>query len=126
MSFPAFATYIVYRFANIHVYVYTHILQYGTGSAIAIIRFAVWPDLPIMQSLNHAIKNPPTRMVVRGSVLCAHLIRVVWTADKIKEFGHWIRCGVGDLTLPGSCVEKVQHIYMMCQSYDQTLLFQTS
>ena len=30
------------------------------GSTIAIIGFAIWPDLPRIQSLNHAIKTLPT------------------------------------------------------------------
>ena len=37
-------------------------------------------------------------------MLCAHFISVVRTADEIKEFGHWIRSGVRDFTLPGPCV----------------------
>ena len=36
------------------------ILQYSTGSTIAIIGFAVWPDFPNTPSLNHAIKKQPT------------------------------------------------------------------
>ena len=36
------------------------ILQYGTGSTIAIVGFAIWPDLTSMQLLNHAIKTRPT------------------------------------------------------------------
>ena len=35
-----------------------------------------------------------------------YLIGVVRTADKIKEFGHWIRGRVRDFTLPCSCAEK--------------------
>ena len=37
-----------------------HILQYGTGSTITIIGFAIWPDLTSMQLLNHAIKTRST------------------------------------------------------------------
>ena len=37
-----------------------HILQYGTGSTIAIIGFVIWPDLTSTQLLNHAIKTRPT------------------------------------------------------------------
>lgn len=55
--------------------------------------------------------------IVRGSMLCVHLISVVWTADKIKEFGHWVRCGVGDSTLPGSYVEK-DNTFNIYQQYD--------
>ena len=40
------------------------ILQYGTGSSIAIIGFAIWPDLTRTQSLNYAIKTSPTVLVV--------------------------------------------------------------
>ena len=36
------------------------ILQYGTGSSIAIIGFAIWPDLTTTQLLNYAIKTCPT------------------------------------------------------------------
>ena len=33
------------------------ILLYSTGSTIAIVRFAIWPDKQKTQSLNHAIKT---------------------------------------------------------------------
>ena len=35
-------------------------LQYDTGSTIAIIGFVIWPYLTNMQLLNHAIKTSPT------------------------------------------------------------------
>ena len=38
----------------------TMVLQYGTGSTIAIIEFAIWPGLTSTQLLNHAIKTRPT------------------------------------------------------------------
>ena len=44
------------RFANV--------LQYGTGSSIAIIGFAIWPDLTTTQLLNYAIKTRPTVYII--------------------------------------------------------------
>ena len=38
----------------------SHILQYGKGSSIAIIGFAIWPDLTRTHLLNYAIKTRPT------------------------------------------------------------------
>ena len=35
-------------------------LQYDTGSTIAIIEFVIWPYLTSTQLLNHAIKTSPT------------------------------------------------------------------
>ena len=43
------------RFANTNSHVY-----YGMGLSIAIIGFAIWPDLTATQLLNYAIKTDPT------------------------------------------------------------------
>ena len=56
-----FLRFAINRFANIKR---AHILQYGTGSSIAITGFAIWPDLTRMQLLNYAIK---TRSIVYAS-----------------------------------------------------------
>ena len=58
-----------YRFANITC---VYITIYGTGSTITIIGFAIWPDLPRTQSLNHAIKTLP--MVFAMYTLYNHLL----------------------------------------------------
>ena len=47
------------------------ILYYSTWSTIAI---AIWPDLPKMQFLNHAIKNLPT--VIPLLRLCTRMVKV--------------------------------------------------
>ena len=44
--------------------VHVRILQYGTGSSIAIIGFIIWPDLTTTQLLNYAIKTRPTVLYV--------------------------------------------------------------
>ena len=52
-----FLRFAINRFANIK---HACILQYGTGLSIAIIGFAIWPDLTRTQLLNYAIKIRPT------------------------------------------------------------------
>ena len=42
------------------MHVYYDYYYYSMGLTITIIGLAIWPDLPKMQSLNHAIKNLPT------------------------------------------------------------------
>ena len=49
--------FIINRFANINVCVY---YNNGMGSTVAIIGFAIGPDLCSTQLLNHAIKTRPT------------------------------------------------------------------
>ena len=39
---------------------HARILQYGTGSSIAIIGFKIWPDLTRTPVFNYAIKTRPT------------------------------------------------------------------
>ena len=54
-----------------------------------------------------------------------HFIGVVGTANEIKEFGHWVRSGVGDFTLPGSCMKKRQlslTIYVYLQQCSTLIL----
>ena len=48
-----FPTFAIKRFTNIN-------MQYSTGWIFTIIGFAIWPDLPKTQSLNHTVKTRPT------------------------------------------------------------------
>ena len=58
-----------------------HIYYYGTGSTFAIIEFIICPDLPKMQSLNHAIKTHPR--VLRVSQAMKQQSELKWP-NKIK------------------------------------------
>ena len=40
-----------------------------------------------------------------------YLVGVVRTADKVKQYGHWIRSGIRDSALPCSCQEKTRVQY---------------
>ena len=48
------------RFVNVHCKC-AHI--HGTGLTFGVIGFTIWPDLPKMQLLNHAIRARPTLYV---------------------------------------------------------------
>ena len=81
-NYEAFS-FAINRFANMC----TTIRYYGTGLTIAIIGFAIWPDLTSMQLLNHTIKTCPTvpqencasslrfiQLTVRAGGGCGHSI----------------------------------------------------
>ena len=57
MRITSFSTFRNYQ---IRKHKRSRILQYGTGSSIAIIGFAIWPDLTRTHLLNYAIKTRPT------------------------------------------------------------------
>ena len=59
--------------------------MYGTGSTITIIEFAIWPHLPKILLLNHAIKTRPTVHLLRKYYVNVLGVNRVGTGCKIQN-----------------------------------------